>query len=161
MSKDFNFDYKDFEEYVTKFEKMTRDFETFLKTFLLQQAQRCINEAKKNTPVDTGALRASWGIGSQTLVLKSSLDEFGKQNVSIDTENSTIADISVVGDNFEVTIWNGMDYASYVEYGHRTTSGGFVQGVFMLTISIDKVSRAMPSRFQTAFKQFLKERGVT
>lgn len=161
MSRDFKFDYEEFEKYVRNFEKMTKDFEKFLKTFLLEQAQRCVNEAKKNTPVDTGALRASWGIGSQTLVLKSSLDEFGKQNVSIDTENSTIADISVVGDNFEVTIWNGMEYASYVEYGHRTTGGGYVQGVFMLTISIDKVSRAIPSRFQRAFKQFLNERGVT
>ena len=154
------FDYKQFQAYVNNFEKMTKDFENFLKRYLLQQAQHCVSLGKKRTPVDTGALRASWGIGSQKLVLKSSIDSEGKINVSFDEANSTIADISVVGDNFEVTIWNGMEYASYVEYGHNTLSGSWVDGYFMLTISITEVQRAMPSRFNTAFKQFLKERGV-
>lgn len=154
------FDYRQFEEYVKNFEKMINEFETFLKTYLLEQAQRCINACKKRTPVDTGALRASWGIGSQKLVLKSSMDSEGKVNVSFDEANSSIADISVVGDNFEVTIWNGMEYASYVEYGHSTRGGTWVDGYFMLTISIAQVENAMPARFEKAFKNFLKERGV-
>lgn len=159
MSKS-NFDYKQFEQYVKNFEKMTTEFETFLKTYLLQQAQRCVSSCKRRTPVDTGALRASWGIGSQKLVLKSSMDYEGNVKVSFDSENSSIVDISVVGNNFEVTIWNGMEYASYVEYGHSTTGGTWVNGHFMLTISISQVSNAMPARFETAFKNFLKERGV-
>lgn len=160
MSNKDGFDYSEFKKYVDNFEKMTEDFDNFLKTFLLQQAQRVIASAKRKTPVDTGALRASWGIGNQTLILKSSIDEFGKENVSIDTEKSSIVDIQVVGNNFEVTIWNGMEYASYVEYGHSTTSGGWISGHFMLTIAISEVERAMPKRFETAFQNFLKERGV-
>ena len=71
---DFDFDIKEFENYVKNFEKATKEFETFLKSFLLKEAQRVISKAKKRTPVDTGALRASWGIGSQKLVLKSSMN---------------------------------------------------------------------------------------
>lgn len=158
MAKEF--DFSEFEKYVKNFEKATNEFDTFLKKFLLQQAQRAIASAKKRTPVDTGALRASWGIGNQTIALKSNIDSEGHENVTLDMENSTVVDITVVGDNLEVTIWNGMEYASYVEYGHTTTNGNWVDGYFMLTISIDTVQRAMPGRFQKAFMQFLKERGV-
>ena len=68
MSNDF--DFKELENYCKKFEKTTQEFETFLKKFLLQQAQRVVREAKLRTPVDTGALRNSWAIGSQKIVLK-------------------------------------------------------------------------------------------
>ena len=153
MANDFKFDNKEFKKYLQNFEKMVTEFDTWLKTFLLQQAQRCVANAKKRTPVDTGALRASWGIGTQVIILKQSSS--GK--MSIDPENSTIADIKVVGDNLEVTIWNGMEYASYVEYGHTTKGrGGWIDGEYMLTISITEVERAMPSRFNREFEQFLK-----
>ena len=105
MSKS-DFDFRQFENYVKKFEKMTTEFDEFLRTFLLQQAQRVVSNAKRRTPVDTGAMRASWGIGSQ----KITLTKVSKgKSVKIDPENSTIADISVVGNNFEVEIWNSVE----------------------------------------------------
>ena len=156
MAKD-DFEFKQFERYVKNFEKASKELETFLKTFLLQQAQRCIASVKRKTPVDTGALRASWGIGKQKIVLKS-IGKTGK--VTLDAKNSTVADINVVGDMLEVTIFNNMDYASYVEFGHRAGADTWVKGYFMLTISISEVQRAIPARFEKAFEQFLKERGV-
>ena len=75
-------------------------------------AQRVIQKFKKNTPVDTGAMRGSWGIGSQKLSLKSAIDTFGKESVTLETETSQIADISVIGNALEVVIWNGMEYSS-------------------------------------------------
>ena len=48
-----------------------------------------------------------------------------------------------------------MEYASYIEYGHHSYLGRY-----MLTISIDEVSRAMPSRFQKEFTKFLSDWGV-
>lgn len=156
MSTDF--DFKEFENYTKKFEKMTTEFDEFLRNFLLKQAQRVVANAKRRTPVDTGAMRASWGIGSQ----KISLTKVGSgKSVKIDPENSTIADISVVGNNFEVEIWNSVDYASYIEWGHRTRGGGsWVEGYYILTISISQVENAIPARFNNEFTKFLKERGV-
>lgn len=154
------FDYKQYVEYVNSLEIATQDFDTFLKKFLLEQAQRVVAKAKRRTPVDTGALRASWGIGSQKLVFISNMNYEGNVDVSLDTKNSTIADISVIGDNLEVTIWNGMEYASYVELGHSTPAGNWVRGYFMLTISISEVEKAMSGRFDKEFKQFLKSKGV-
>ncbi|MCL2488373.1 MAG: HK97 gp10 family phage protein [Oscillospiraceae bacterium] len=43
--------------------------------------------------------------------------------------------VTKVGNAYQVEIINPVDYASYVEYGHRTANGGWVPGRFMLTIS--------------------------
>lgn len=154
------FDFDEFEKFVKNWNEVYKDLEKWLKTFLLQQAQRVVANARRRTPVDTGALRASWGIGTQQLALKSSMDSSGHTTVSLDTENSSIADISVVGNNLEVTIWNGMEYASFIEFGHTTNGGGWYDGHFMLTISIQEVENAMPGRFHKQFKEWLKSKGA-
>ena len=41
------FDYSQFKEYINKFEDMTQKFDEWLKTFLQQQAQRCIARTKQ------------------------------------------------------------------------------------------------------------------
>lgn len=149
------FDYSQYEKFVNNLQIATDDFQTFLKKFLLEMAQRVVAKTKLKTPVDTGALRASWGIGSQHIELNSRIDSFGNDIITLDTEKSQIADISVVGNYLQVTIWNAMEYASYVELGH-----GAYKGRFMLTISIDEVQQQMPKRFEKQFQEFLKEKGV-
>lgn len=154
MSKS-NFDYSEFQAYCKNFEKMTKELEDFLKSFLLQMAQRVVSSVKQKTPVDTGAMRASWGIGSQKLALKSSIDEFGKESVSLDVDKSQVASIDVIGDTLEVVIWNGMEYSSFVEYGTSKK-----EGIFILTIAIDTVQKQIPARFQKEFADWLKNKGV-
>lgn len=149
-------DFSQFEQFAKNWQKMESGFADFLKGFLLEMALRVIAKVKPRTPVDTGALRAMWGVGSQNIVTKESTG--GK--ISVDVSATDVAVIDMVGSNFEITIWNGMSYASFLEYGHRTPSGGWVEGYFMFTISIDEVQRQMPLRFQKAFKEFLNSYGV-
>lgn len=151
------FDYKQFEKYVNKLEIATDDFQLFLKKFLLEQAQRVVANAKKRSPVDTGAYRASWSIGNQKVRLKKTggTSKSGGQSVTIDVEHSDIASVAVVGNYLQVEIYNPMEYASFIEYGH-----GKYPAQYVLTISIDIVEKAMTGRFNNAFKEFLKERGV-
>lgn len=40
-----------------------------------------------------------------------------------------------------VEVYNNMEYANHVEYGHRTLNGGFVKGRKMLQRAIDKRKR--------------------
>ena len=61
------------------------------------------------------------------------------------------------GEQYTVTIINNLEYASYVEYGHRQTPGRYVpalgktlkaswvKGRFMLTISEQEVKTLAPS----------------
>ena len=166
-----DFDYSQYVKFVKGLGIAEIDFKIWLKSFLLEQAQRVVREAKLRTPVDTGALRNSYQIGGQEIALTYSVDNKGKEHFDLDTKNSEVESIELVDDNFEVVISNPMEYASYVEYGHPQEPGRFVPAIgkrlknswvpghYMLTIAVDDVQRAMPTRFDRQFKQFLAERG--
>jgi len=151
-------DFSELEKFFKNWQDAYNDFDTFLKQFLLEMALRAIAKIKPKTPVDTGALRNMWGIGSQEIVLRAAKEE-GK--VEIDPERSTIASIDVIGNNFEVVIWNGMDYASFVEFGARNVDGRWNDGRFMMTVGIDQIQKQMPARFDKAFKAYLQSKGAT
>ena len=129
-----------------------KDLQIWLKMFLLEQAQRVIAKGKKLTPVDTGFLRNSWYIGSQNIV-QTTNPKTGK--ATIDTEKSDVLSIEVVGDYLQVEIGLGAEYASYVEYGHHN-----YPGQYMLTISLNEVQQQLPARFNKAWLQFIKSKGV-
>lgn len=157
MGKNYKFDYSQFEDYVKNFKKASDNFETFLKKFMLKQGQRVVAAAKPRTPVDTGALRESYVIGKEAKAIRydSSGKVSGADYISAFANKASIDDVKLVGNELQVTISNPMEYASYIEYGHHSYLGRY-----MLTISIDEVSRAMPSRFQKEFTKFLSDWGV-
>lgn len=92
-------------------------------------AARLLSLVKKRTPVDTGHLRRNW---AATTVEKH-------------------------GDTYTVTVFNPVEYAPYVEYGHRTPGGGFVKGQFMLTLSEQELERIAPGILEKKLEAFLKE----
>ena len=61
------------------------------------------------------------------------------------------------GNIYMVEIINPVEYASYVEFGHRTVSGGWVEGRYMLTISEEKLKRIAPSVLEKMVLRKLKE----
>ena len=70
-----------------------------------------------------------------------------------------VADINVVkeGDIYTVAIINPVEYASYVEFGHRTRNGGYVEPQLMLTISEEKLKNAIPKLLERKVKKKLME----
>ncbi len=73
------------------------------------------------------------------------------------------------GNMVAIEIVNPVEYASYVEYGHRQTPGryvpaigkqlkqGWVQGQFMLTLSVQKIQNLAPKVLESKIKKFLRE----
>lgn len=59
------------------------------------------------------------------------------------------------GDTYVIEIVNPVEYASYVEYGHRTTNGGWVPGRFMMTISENQLSRIAPAVLEAKIQKYL------
>lgn len=159
------FDYTQFEEYVKKFENIEKEFEDWLKLFLLQQAQRCIARTKQRQRgldlIDTGFMINAWTIGDEARAIKKGADgKFTSDFDSAFASQASINSVSQVGNSLEITLGNIAEYASFVELGHSTRNGGWVSGGFMFTISMDEIDRAMPSRFQNEFVNFLKKWGV-
>ena len=144
------FDYKEYVKWVQKLGMAEKDLQVWLKGFLLEQAQRVVAKGKKLTPVDTGFLRNSWYIGNQKIVQNVSDGE-----ATIDTEKSDVLSIQVVGNYLQVEIGLGAEYASYIEYGHHS-----YPGQYMLTISLNEVQQQLPARFNKAWLQFIKSKGV-
>lgn len=65
--------------------------------------------------------------------------------------------VTKVGNTYTVEIINPVEYASYVEFGHRTRGGGWVEGQYMLTISEEKLKRVAPSVLEKMVLKKLKE----
>ena len=60
------------------------------------------------------------------------------------------------GDTYVIEIVNPVEYASYVEYGHRTANhSGWVKGQFMMTISEQELQRIAPKVLENKIKKYL------
>lgn len=135
-----SFDYSEFRRLRNNFAKLTREFDSWLHKFLLDEGMRFIREVKRRTPVDTGDLRNHWAIEG----------------------------ITRTGNLLQVTFVNPMHYASFVEYGHAKPyragaepgSSDWVEGYFMMTVSLQVIQRAMPARFNQQFEAFCASLGV-
>ena len=118
-------DYSQFIAFRDKFERLSNEFEVFLRRFLTKQALDVLAKTKRNTPVQTGTLRGSW----------------------------TIGEVVRDGDVLKVTISNPVEYAKYVEYGHIDRSHSkWVEGWFMCSLAIIDVKKKIPKRFQREFE---------
>lgn len=60
------------------------------------------------------------------------------------------------GDMVVIEIINPVEYASYVEYGHRTRNHtGWVPGKFMMTISVQEIQSIAPDVLENKVRRFL------
>ena len=108
-----------------------------IKSIANELAARLLAKVKKRTPVGVyndgrigGTLRKNWSIGKIT-------------------ENNGV---------YQVDVTNIIDYASYVEYGHRTVDHkGWVEGRFMLTISSDELQKDSSRIIENKFKKDIGE----
>ena len=101
-----------------KLEKDATAVDLFMRDSARELAARALRKVVKRTPVDTGLLQSEW----------------------------TVGEVYREGDFYKVEIYNPMEYASYVEFGHRTRSGtGWVEGQFFLTISEQELQRQSPA----------------
>lgn len=65
--------------------------------------------------------------------------------------------VNKVGNDYVIEIINPVEYASYVEFGHRTRNHkGWVEGQFMLTISEDEIRKSAPKILEKKLKKYLE-----
>jgi hypothetical protein len=129
--------YTKFLDYSKRFEKTKDKAKPFAKEFLKEQGQTLRALTVSNTPVDKGILKARWRLGR----------------------------VIETGRGLALRFSNNMEYASFVEYGHRTRklkdgSRRWVNGRFMLTIAQKRVMSRMQSEFTRAIFKFFRENGV-
>ena len=134
------FDFTEFQEYRNNFMKMYTEYQKWLYEFIGNEGLRFIRAVKLRTPVDTGDLRNHW----------------------------MLQDITREGDVLHCWFVNPMYYATFVEYGHAKPykagategSSDWVEGYFMIEISLDEIHRKMPARFDREFIKYMKAMGL-
>lgn len=144
-------DLTEIKRYQRNFEKCRTNFKEWLANFLIKEGYKVVTLTKYRTPVQTGALRASWTVGDQKI--KKEVGKDGKIVGGIERE-ATARSLQVDGQTYYVTIYNGMLYASFVEYGTSKMNGRY-----MLTRSLDEIKRELPIRFSNEFEAFIKSLG--
>ena len=153
-----------------KFERTTREFDTFLRKFLIRQALDVLRKTKQNTPTQTGLLKNSWTIGNQSVAIGSrTMQDGSTQYFEIDSafaQSATLDSVVRNGDELIITISNVVEYAGYVEYGHSQQVGRYVpklgkrlvkpwvDGKFMCSLSMLDVKRKIPKRFENEFMRW-------
>ena len=150
-------DFKEFQDLLNNFKEVQKQHEAFLRKFLTEMGMRALAQTKKLTPVDTGNLRNNW----------------------------ELSQVYRKGDELYIVLFNPTEYASFIEDGHMQYSRWvpgewrgdrfeyipgaktgmmlkekWIPGHHMARISINKIEREIPKRYEKALKQFMKGLGA-
>lgn len=149
MGKMGKVDMKGLKEFQQQLEKL-QDPDAFVEACVKELAARLLRLVIKRTPVGEypkssgkkgGTLRRGW-TGSK-----------GQASAKGYAEAMTV---NHSGDTYVVEIVNPVEYASYVEYGHRTADHkGWVKGQFMMTISEQELEKIAPKVLEQKIRKYL------
>lgn len=150
MGKGVKCNFKDFKELKDRIDKLeSADFNNFCEMVSKELASRLLAKVIKRTPVGQypnttgkvgGTLRRGW-TANKTSNAKSYAESLP---------------INKKGNLYEIEIVNPTEYASYVEYGHRTRNHkGWVKGRFMLTISENELQTQAPKIIERKLFEYL------
>jgi hypothetical protein len=158
MSKMGGFSANDLKKLQQKLNKIQNSqVDAFVQSCAKELAARLLAKVIKRTPVGQyptgsgkkgGTLRRGWT--SQKANGSEGLNTKGAAQY-VDTLK-----INHFGETFVIEITNPIEYASYVEYGHRTPNhSGWVKGRFMMTISEQEIEQIAPKVLEKKVQQFL------
>lgn len=126
------------------------DLDKFLEDCAKQLAIRLLRRTIQKTPKDLGNLQRGWTAKPGTPPCR----EYQQKNTP--EQWAETAMVKRTGKQVQITISNPIEYAVYVEYGHRTrNSRGWVPGQFMLTLSIAEVEGMKTGILQDLLFKFL------
>lgn len=157
-----NVNFDDLKKFRDKLEQHFNEAQVteFIESCAKELAARLLAKVIKRTPVGQypknsgkkgGTLRRGWttqasGSGSE-----------GLKGGGASAYANTLK-VHHYGGVYVIEIINPVEYASYVEFGHRTRDGGgWVEGRFMLSISEGEIKRDAPKILENKLKKKLGE----
>lgn len=162
MARMGNFDMRGLEQFRDNLKKL-QDPDVFVQECAKELAARLLRKVIKRTPV---------GDYSETYDLEDDGQE--KFLVMSDKKGGTLrrgwtaGEIRKEGHSYVIEISNTVEYASYVEYGHRQQPGryvpaiakrlkkGWAEGQFMMTISEEEIRKSAPGILEKKIYNYLR-----
>lgn len=121
----------EFEKQLTKM--IEHDYPREFEKMVIQIATDLQSAVQDATPVDTSHLQENWFVGE--LVKK--------------------------GNSYYIEVYNNVEYAEPVEYGHRTKNGGFVEGTHMMEISVELLKMKLPAYLKDWLSDFISKHDLS
>ncbi|MCD7819271.1 MAG: HK97 gp10 family phage protein [Lachnospiraceae bacterium] len=136
-------------------EKAAQEDDAFVESCAKELAARLLAKVKKRTPVGEYDKPVSFKTKDGKEV--SFTPKTGKKGGTL-RRGWTVGEIQKEGDTYMVEVINPTEYASYVEFGHRTANHkGWVKGQFMMTISEQELQSIAPQVLEAKAAKFLRE----
>lgn len=178
MAKWGECDFSELEEFVRKFEKLSKvDIDRFCQEVARELAARLLSKVIPRTPVGEGTFEMVEG---KRYIIKNggTLRRGWTANTEAEAEGGNVPDATAYanslkifkfGNNYIVVVENPVKYASYVEYGHRQEPGRYVpalgkrlkaswvEGKYMLTISEKELESQLPTLLEEKMKKYIEE----
>ena len=111
---------------------ISHDYPHEFEQMVIQVANDLKDATADITPVDTSHLQENWFVG-----------ELVKR-----------------GNDYYIEVYNNVEYAEPVEYGHRTKKGGFVEGAHMMERSVELINIQLPSYLRDWLIDFINKRDL-
>lgn len=161
MAKWGNCDYKQLQQLrknLTRLQSM--DLDKFCRDASKELAARLLSLVIPRTPVGQypnasgkkgGTLRRGW-------TAKTHDEAAGGGGKKGATAYAKALPVTKTGNTYTVEVINPVEYASYVEFGHRTPGGnGWVPGKYFLTLSESDLERVAPGIIEKKLQVLLRE----
>jgi len=149
MGKYGNLNIRELKKFQEELQKL-QDPDAFVEACAKELAARLLAKVIKRTPVGEhpsgsgkkgGTLRRGWT---------------GQKRVDA-TNYAESLKVNHFGGTYVIEIVNPVEYAAYVEYGHRTPNHkGWVKGQFMMTISENELRSIAPQVLERKIKKYLQ-----
>ena len=177
-------EFKELKEFQKRLEQAAKEEEihAFMEDSLRELAARLLRAVVKRTPVGKApklgdktvkiAVRGADGRKRQRSFLTREgaiLQKYWSGYTGGTLKKSwTVGNVQRKGGSYEIEIINPVEYASYVEYGHRQKPGRYVPalgkrlktawvpGRFMLTLSLKDLNSALPRLLQKRMEMYLR-----
>ena len=138
-------------------------YNRFLKEFLIESGEMIIGKAKEDTPVDTGALKSSWGIETgETVPYEKELVSQRTGEILKKTLYKRLGKkiAEGFGTSMSIILSNPQEYATEIETGFIKPNGEWYEGRYMLKKAIEQVRLDMPSNYNAKFEEFKIKMGL-
>lgn len=161
MARWGNCDYKQLQQLRDNLARLqSMDLDRFCRDVSKELAARLLALVIPRTPVGQypkasgkkgGTLRRGWTAKTHDEAAGGS----GKADV---TAYANALPISKAGTTYTIEVINPVEYASYVEFGHRTPNGkGWVRGQYFLTLSEQDLENLAPALIERKLEALLRE----
>lgn len=151
MSGDF--DFSQFLDFANNFHAHTERDIDFIFDVMNQLGNLMITEVKGRTPVGQYDNSVFFVSNGKLLVFegKGSIKQGGELR-----RNWVLDGVSATGGGYSVTISNNTEYAGFVEDGHRTVNGGWVEGQFFLKLTMEDIMDQLPKIVGPKYHEYLE-----